>query len=291
MATTKSGQGHDAEYRKVMDANIAVHGQIAADYKKHEPHFRAENVTKVRATLARLVAETSATKLLDLGCGTGFIIEIAKTLVREIHGVDITQRMLDEVDLSGSARITLWCQDTASFERDPGTFDLVTSYSFLHHLYDIRPSLRTAYRALRPGGIYYADLDPNRAFWAGLSSIQSPERVDPIVRLEIEKTRSKDHEVAATLGIDKELLDQAEYGKNIRGGFDEDELVALLHDVGFNKVDVSYYWFIGQAHLINDERYSRADQILLSDRIDQVLKRALPLSRNMFKYLGFIAVK
>src|SRR5262245_35037461 len=158
MGTTRSDEIFDAEYRKVIEANIAVHGRMAAEYNKYEPHFRPENVAKVGAILARLADQTRAKKLLDLGCGTGFIIEIAKTLVQEIHGVDVTQLMLDRVDRSGPARITLWCADTGDFDREPGTFDLVTSYSFLHHLYDIQPSLRTAYRALRPGGMYYADL-------------------------------------------------------------------------------------------------------------------------------------
>jgi ubiquinone/menaquinone biosynthesis C-methylase UbiE len=272
-------------------ANIAVHGKMAADYKKYEPHFRPENVAKVRAILERLVRETSARKLLDLGCGTGFIIDIARTMVDEIHGVDITQAMLDQVERVGPAKIALTREDTAVFSQGEGTFDLVTSYSFLHHLYDIEPTLRTAYRALRPGGRYYADLDPNRAFWAALAQVEPSEKLDPIVKLELEKTRFKDHEVAGELGVDKQTLDRAEYGKNIRGGFAEDELVAMLKACGFSKVDVFYYWFIGQAQLVNEPGKDRNAQLALADRVDEALKRALPLSRNLYKYLGFIATK
>jgi ubiquinone/menaquinone biosynthesis C-methylase UbiE len=289
-----SGQNSEhyrEQYGAVMEANIAVHAKMAADYKKFEPHFRPENIAKVRAILTRLVQETSARKLLDLGCGTGFIIDIAMPLVAEIHGVDITQAMLDQVVRRGPAKVTLTREDTAGYRQDEGTFDLVTSYSFLHHLYDIEPTLRTAYRALRPGGRYYADLDPNRAFWAALSQIEPGDALDPIVRLELEKTRFKDHEVAGELGVDKEVLDRAEYGKNIRGGFGEDELVAMLKGCGFSKVEVYYYWFIGQAQLVNDPRGERSAQIALADRVDEALKRVLPLSRNLYKYLGFIATK
>ena len=279
------------EYDAVMDANIAVHGKMAADYKKFEPHFRPENIAKVRAILSDLVEQTQAKRLLDLGCGTGFIIEIARTLVDEVHGVDITQAMLDQVDLAGPAKVTLTRSDTAAFRPDEGSFDLVTSYSFLHHLYDIEPTLRIAYRALKPGGCYYADLDPNRAFWAALAEVEPGDAIDPIVRLELEKTRFKDHEVAGELGVDKAVLDQAEYGKNIRGGFAEDELRAMLARVGFREVNVFYYWFLGQAQLINEPGCDRDAQIALADRVDRTLKRALPLSRNLYKYLGFIAVK
>lgn len=274
-----------------MDANIAVHGKMAADYKRCEPHFRTENIAKVRSILSRLIAQIGAKRLLDLGCGTGFIIDIVRDLVDEVHGVDITQAMLDQVDLSGPARVTLSRGDTAEFECESNRFDLVTSYSFLHHLYDIRPTLRTAYRALRPGGIYYADLEPNHDFWRALSTLETDAELDPLVKLEVEKTRFKDHEVAGSLGIDKHVLDRAEYGKNIRGGFSRAELEADLRACGFSQVTFMYYWFIGQAQLVNDERYARSEQLALADRVDEVLKRALPLSSAMYKYLGFIAIK
>jgi ubiquinone/menaquinone biosynthesis C-methylase UbiE len=290
MANAKNEQ-YRKEYDAVIEANIAVHGKMAADYKKFEPHFRPENIAKVRAILSDLVRQTSARRLLDLGCGTGFIIEIARTLVDEVHGVDITQAMLDQVEREGPAKITLTRSDTAAFRPDEGSFDLVTSYSFLHHLYDIEPTLRTAYRALKTGGRYYADLDPNRAFWAALAEVEPSEAIDPIVKLELEKTRFKDHEVAGELGVDKDTLDRAEYGKNIRGGFAEDELIAMLKGVGFSKVEVFYYWFLGQAQLINEPGTDRDAQIALADNVDRAIKRALPLSRNLYKYLGFIATK
>jgi ubiquinone/menaquinone biosynthesis C-methylase UbiE len=91
--------------QRVIDANIAVHSKLAADYQACEPHFRAENVEKVTKRLAALVAETRAESLLDLGCGTGFIIAIAKQHVSRIVGVDVTQAMLDRVDRSGNAHI------------------------------------------------------------------------------------------------------------------------------------------------------------------------------------------
>ena len=45
----------DASYEEVMRANVALHSQLAATYKEHEPHYRPENVEHVRAVLAGLV--------------------------------------------------------------------------------------------------------------------------------------------------------------------------------------------------------------------------------------------
>ena len=145
-------------YDQVVQANVDLHSKLAADYNTNEPHFRPENVAKVEAKLRTVVDETRAARMLDLGCGTGFMIDIAKPFVAEIHGVDATPAMLEHVDRSGPAAITLHEGDTGSFPVDEGSFDVVTAYSFLHHLYDVRPTLATAAKALRPGGRFYADL-------------------------------------------------------------------------------------------------------------------------------------
>jgi ubiquinone/menaquinone biosynthesis C-methylase UbiE len=280
----------EAEYRKVMAANVAVHGKIAAEYNKTEPQFRPENLARVDRVLSALVARVGARRLLDLGCGTGFVIDLVRSRVEEIHGVDVTQAMLDQVDRSGPAKITLTCGDVASFDPGPRPFDMVTSYSVLHHLYDIEPMLRTAYKALKPGGVYYTDLEPNHAFWRELSRLSPDDPLlHPLVKAEVVKIL--DHQVATEIGVDRETLDLAEYGKNIRGGFDEGELRGLLGRVGFTKVEITYHWFVGQGAIINAAGTDKATQIALADQMDQALHRALPLSRPLYKYLGFVATK
>lgn len=280
----------EAEYRKVMAANVAVHGKIAAEYNKNEPQFRPENLARVDKVLSGLVARVGAKRLLDLGCGTGFVIDLVRSKVEEIQGVDVTQAMLDQVDRSGPAKITLTCGDAATYAPGPTPFDMVTSYSVLHHLYDIEPTLRTAYKALKPGGVYYTDLEPNRAFWRALTPLSPDDPLlHPLVKAEVMKIL--DHEVATEIGVDRETLDLAEYGKNIRGGFDEAELRAMLARVGFSKVEVTYHWFVGQGAIINAPGTDKATQLALAEQMDQALHRALPLSTALYKYLGFVATK
>lgn len=88
----------DAEYRKVMEANIAVHAKIASNYNRSEPQYRPENLARVEKILRELTARVDAKRLLDIGCGTGFVIDLVRDKVKEIHGVDVTQAMLDKVD-------------------------------------------------------------------------------------------------------------------------------------------------------------------------------------------------
>ena len=146
------------KYDEVIKANIALHSKMADDYSTCEPHFRPENINKVEKKLKTIFEELKAERLLDLGCGTGFIINIAKKYVKQIDGVDVTQAMMDKVDKTGSAIINLYNHDTGSFPAKPSFYDVVTGYSFLHHLYDINPTLKTAYAALKPGENYIAIL-------------------------------------------------------------------------------------------------------------------------------------
>src|SRR5215510_8789186 len=156
------------KYEEVIKANIALHSKMADEYSTCEPHFRPENVQKVEDKLKKVIEQVNGTKLLDLGCGTGFIINIAKKYLKEIDGVDVTQAMMDKVDKSGPATIRLHNHDTGSFPVTEGNYDVVTGYSFLHHLYDIAPTLQTAFKALKKGGKLYCDLDPNYYYWESI---------------------------------------------------------------------------------------------------------------------------
>ena len=262
---------------------------MAKDYK-HEPHWRPENVALVDAKINKLVRETHAKRAMDLGCGTGFMINLLKKYVPSIVGVDATQAMLDEVDRSGSADIKLLCHDTGTLDIESGSFDLVTCYSFLHHLYDITPTLNVASKALRPGGKFYADLEPNRAFWQQIEALDESDSYDSIIQNEIKKLKFQDGEVAEQFGISPDLLNKAEYGKNVKGGFDENELRNQLMKAGFKKIEFQYYWYVGQADVINSNG-DRTQSIALASEVDKILQRIKPLSRVLFKYIGFVATK
>src|SRR3954471_10345163 len=133
----------------VRDANILVHSKMAGTYNEKEPHFRPENREQVRTILEGLRKEFGG-RLLDMGCGTGFIIGLASDLFDRVEGVDITAAMLARVPKAPNVHV-----QEAGASRVPfgdGTFDLVTAYSFFHHLQDMGAVAREAFRVLRAGG-------------------------------------------------------------------------------------------------------------------------------------------
>jgi ubiquinone/menaquinone biosynthesis C-methylase UbiE len=280
-----------SHYQEVIDANQKVLTAMAAVYNSSEPHYRPENIAQVTARLQGIFTETRARRLLDLGCGTGFIIDIAKHYVAEIDGVDVTEAMIRQVDCSGNARIRLHVGDAGAFPVEPGSYDVVTGYSFLHHLYDIGPALATAARALRPGGQFYADLEPNRYFWDAIKGLDGSVTYDAIIERERASVLERDSQVQEQFQIDREVFNQAEYNKNITGGFSEEYLKEKLLSAGFREVSIFYYWFLGQAALVNNTRYPREQCVMMASLCADTLAKGLPLTRHLFKYLGFVATR
>jgi len=279
------------QYDQVVQANIALHQRLAADYNTGEPHFRPENVANVQRKLRAVADAAGHGRMLDLGCGTGFMINIGRSIFQYIHGVDVSEAMMGQVDRSGPAHIELTLADSGSVPLEEGTYDVVTSYSFLHHLYDCMPSLKTAARALKPGGRLYGDLEPNYDFWAAVAQLDRHGAYDPIVKREIEMVTYKDEDIQRQFGVSTDVFNQAEYGKSVLGGFRGDDLRSKLADVGFTQVDVFYEWFIGQGQMINDASIAREQRFANAQLVHDQLQRLLPLSRSLFKYIGFVAVK
>ena len=279
------------KYWEVVHANVMLHSAISNDYDSCEPHFRPENIARVDERLRKIIDSVRGKRLLDLGCGTGFIISIAKKYVGHITGVDVTQQMLDRVDTRGDCEIKLIKHDTGSVPLPEESFDVATGYSFFHHLYDITPTLKTAFKALKKGGKLYADLEPNFYFWKEISKLDRDGAYDLIVKREIEATTYKDEDIEKNFGVKKQIFNDAEFGKSMKGGFKEEELRKVLLKTGFRQVEIQFNWFIGQGALINDHRFSKAERFKYAEVMDQMLQRAMPLTRSLFKYMAFIATK
>src|ERR1700756_485936 len=271
--------------REAINANIAVHSAMADDYNTVEPHFRPESIQRVNEIIKNIVAAHSIEKALDLGCGTGFMINILKKYAKEITGVDVTQAMMDKVDKSGNAKIELINSDTGTVTLAKEYFDIATAYTFLDHLYDMKPTIKNTYAALKKGGKFYADLSPNYYFWKAIKDLDKNKVYDPIIQREVNAVWKKDEEIEQQFGVKKEIFTIAEHQKHIKGGLVEEELRDLLTEAGFSNIEFIYHWFIGQAQLINEEPVEKDKRFEYANVMHNYLTKSLPVSRNLFKYI------
>lgn len=190
----------------------------------------------------------------------------------------------------GAAPMGLLRADTEAIPLRSSVANVVTANSFLHHLYDVRPTLTEAYRLLRAGGVFYSEEDPNAFFWQAITSLRDVgyERrraLSDILTRELGAVLHADGTIEASKGVSAEVVQLAEYQKMKRGGMQPDELEALLREVGFSRVSIEYYWFLGQGKVMHDQSMAAADEV------ERYLRSALPLSRHLFKYLRVEAWK
>lgn len=268
---------------RVLDANISFHTALAEDYDRNQPHFRPENVARVTEILERLAEETGGGSLIDLGCGTGFVINIAKRLFRRVVGVDITQAMLERVDLSGgNVELCLATTDSVPFEDEE--FDACTAYGYLHHLYDLGPTLRESARLLRSGGRFFSDQDPNYHYWAHLTALRRPG-LEGFVEREVTAVLETADQAAEETSLTPDEVSLAEYQKMRLGGFKPDQVAELLMTSGFAAARFRYEWFLGQGVVLHEQGAHEAAVV------ENYLREALPATEHLFKYVSFSATK
>jgi len=202
-----------------------------------------------------------------------------------VRGIDLTPAMLARVKPRPNVRV--YPGDAAHLPFGAAEFDVVSAYSFFHHLQDLDPVLAEAHRVLRPGGCLYVDLEPNRYFWLNAMSVR--DAVGPstsaLARDEVASVLDTSARVEAEFGIPADVFDLAEYNKSITGGIDPDEFAAKAKRAGFGRVEVTYEWFGGQGRILHGVSAAAAAHV------DDYLRQALPLSRGLYKYLRFRAIK
>ncbi|MBM4233972.1 MAG: methyltransferase domain-containing protein [Gammaproteobacteria bacterium] len=282
----------DISPERAIEANIHVHSQLArtGEYAR-SPHFRPENRQHVRRILESLIRPHLGARpwrAIDFGCGTGFLIDLMHDLIDRIDGIDITPEMMRQVDLSpGNIHLHESRAESTPFPDE--TFDFATSYSFMDHLFDYRPFITEAARVLRVGGVFFSDLNPNRAFIDAISQAASARGSAlegfPVVHREVEGALNNGQYYERSLGVDAAMLEAAEPIKTLSRGFDATEVMSFAKDVGFSQVRVEYEWFLGQGPIINGERPKDAEVIR------QYLRLVEPVAGHLFKYLRFVFIK
>ena len=265
---------------KVKQANIQYHARIADKYETTQPHFGLDNISRLEKTISRLGRKTRGKGVvLDVGCGTGFLMKIAKRHFTQVYGVDITKRMVERIPKSPNTMPVLADSERLPFKKN--SFDACISYSFLHHLHHPNRSLREICRVLKPGGVYFNDQDFNRDYFELTESMAGHSQK----RLEV-KTRSKEvKDIYRAYSMPPVTTRLAEFQEIKKGGFTPKELEAMVKRAGFRTVTVRPRWFIGEARI---RREQGAD---VGDRIDAYLLWLYPVASGLFKYLSFEAVK
>ncbi len=153
--------------------NSQVHDLIAPLYEaRHGEIFnqaeqqRIHELLAYAVTLIRTGAEVPG--VLDFGAGTGNLTRHLLDLGTSVVAADISAACLRELESSSSSSERLeTCllngHDLSQFEIE--SFDMVVTYSVLHHVPDYLAIVNEFIRVLKPGGIVYIDHEVCPAYW------------------------------------------------------------------------------------------------------------------------------
>ena len=144
-----------AEARETRAAQAAHYfASRALDWDK----IRALHIgdARVEQTIAQLLGARKVHALLDLGTGTGRMLEVLAPLAGRAVGVDQSPAMLSvarsNLERAGLRNVQLRQGDIYALPVERGAYDLVIVHQVLHFLDDPARALREAVRTLAPGG-------------------------------------------------------------------------------------------------------------------------------------------
>jgi demethylmenaquinone methyltransferase/2-methoxy-6-polyprenyl-1,4-benzoquinol methylase/ArsR family transcriptional regulator len=120
--------------------------------------LRAMHVSeeRVEAAVLEALGQVPSRHVLDLGTGTGRMLELLAPSAARAVGIDQSAQMLSlarvRLERAGLRNVQLRQGDIYAVPVEPDFYDLVVVHQVLHYLDDPSRAVREAARALRPGG-------------------------------------------------------------------------------------------------------------------------------------------
>ena len=101
-------------------------------------------------------------KYIDLGCKDGYLLDKAKDLGYQVHGVDISVNIVNELSKQGFSMKKLDLNNHLSYPDN--YFNIVTCLQVIEHLTNPEFLLTEIYRILKPNGIVILST-PDLDYW------------------------------------------------------------------------------------------------------------------------------
>ena len=122
---------------------------------------------EVEATLVRLLADEPIDDLLDIGTGTGRVLEVMAPKVERAVGLDLSREMLAvarvNLERAGADNCSIRQGDMYQLPLQGASFDAVVIHQVLHYAEEPARAVAEAARVLRPGGrLVVADFAPHQ---------------------------------------------------------------------------------------------------------------------------------
>jgi len=212
--------------QKVREANASIYDAFGKDYEKIDGRRSRELLRWLRARLTEARGlSAGGMNLLDVGCGSGFVLRAAKGVYSNLYGLDISSNILKGLSSQG---IFPFCGDAEHIPLKDASVDTVVFFAAIHHFYDHRPILREAHRVLKNGGVIYIDHDMSKHFF---------NRFGLLIKLY--RALSSKERMVKKIGV-SEIYHLSEIHAD---GIDARAVIRDLESLGFSIVKCYHHWY------------------------------------------------
>lgn len=167
--------------------------------------------------------------LVNVACGTGNMLDLEQELGLRGVGLDISMNMLK---LARRHHGRLFAADFYAMPFRDGSVSCATGLALLHHVYDHAGFFAELHRVLMPGGLFYADYDPN---YYAVTRIKTHPVLGPLWR-RYERYSDGVREIDDT--VDAETFALADYWAVKEPGLRREDLERAVRGAGFADVTV-----------------------------------------------------
>ncbi len=159
---------------------------IASNYDESEEPFRDIHRKNLKKTKKYL---NPADVVLDFGCGTGNQSLGVAGDVKEVHGIDISSKMIEiaKIKLDPDKNQNIQFTQTTIFDErlKRGSFEVIMAFNILHYLEDTPEVIQRINQLLKPGGLFISSTECmgeeskklSRCFSLGMLFIMSKVRM------------------------------------------------------------------------------------------------------------------
>jgi 2-polyprenyl-3-methyl-5-hydroxy-6-metoxy-1,4-benzoquinol methylase len=153
---------------------LEMHRHYTEAYHKLISSAGQNSPHRWRARKAALAPHKRSGALLDLGCSSGTFLESLKDEPWRLYGIEMSAETAQMAEARSGAHVFVGDVPDAPFA--PESFDVITCFDVLEHVYDPRQVLAKVAEWLKPSGIFYV-LVPNidsaearvfGSYWHGL---------------------------------------------------------------------------------------------------------------------------
>jgi len=128
----------------------------------------------------------SGRDLLEVGCGTGLLLERFAAMCKSAKGVDLSPGMLEKARQRGLDVVE---GSATALPFADASFDVAVSFKVLAHIPDIRTALSEMTRVVRPGGHVIAEFYNPRSVRALAKRLAGPLPVGDAIKEDVVFTR------------------------------------------------------------------------------------------------------